>query len=171
MEFIELWLKTLHDYPITSLNATLYNTKGFWYLFDTHKGAATDFSWSPLIDLNFELGYNDETNQDLREQNIDQMQAGIYLTYQDHLFPQLMVLDCIPFYFWLFVLCIFVLLIRRDRPTLISLAGIFGVIVTAFAGPVADGRYLFCLQLIAPILFAFIFNRSATETDEAIPES
>jgi hypothetical protein len=80
------------------------------------------------------------------------------------------VLECIPFYFWLFVLCIFVLLIRRDHPTLIAIIGIFGVVVTAFAGPVTDGRYLFCLPLIAPILFAFIFNRTSTETEVVIPE-
>jgi hypothetical protein len=81
-----------------------------------------------------------------------------------------MLINCIPFYFWLFLINGFILLIRRDWKTLVSLAGILGVIVTFFAGPVSFSRYLFCLPLMAPILFAFIFNRPATETDEAIPE-
>jgi hypothetical protein len=171
IEFITLWLNTLRDYPITSLNATLYNTKGYWYLFDAHVSATTDVIFSTARpNANFESIYQDEFNTALSDQFNKSKQASLLNIYKDHLFPQLMVLDCIPFYFWLFVLCVFVLLIRRDSKTLISLAGIFGVIVTIFAGPVADFRYLFCLPLLAPVLFAFVCNQPFPETKPTIPE-
>jgi hypothetical protein len=84
------------------------------------------------------------------------------------LFPELLLYNAIPFYLWVLIGCAFVLLIRRDHKTLISLSGIFGIIITIFAGPAADFRYLFCLPLIAPILFTFIFNRPANEIDASI---
>jgi hypothetical protein len=168
-EFIALWLKTLQDYPINSLNATFYNTKGFWYLFDSYRGSTTDYILYTIPhNAKFDESYNSEYNTNVTEQFRTSTRTRLFEVYKEHLFPKFMLINCIPFYFWLFVLCIFVLLIRRDRPTLISLAGIFGVIVTAFAGPVTDARYLFCLQLIAPILFAFIFKRPAPETELAI---
>jgi hypothetical protein len=170
-EFIMLWLETLRDYPITSLNATLYNTKGFWYLFDSYKGVSTDrIVWSTRPEANFEESYQSEYNTNLAEQFQASKRSQLFEIYKNHLFPALMVIDCTPIYFWLFVLCIFVLLIRRDRKTLVTLAGIFGVIVTALAGPVSEPRYLFCLPLIAPVLFAFIFNRPPTDTEAAIAE-
>jgi hypothetical protein len=169
-EFIDLWLKTIRDYPITSLNATLYNTKGFWYLFNTNKGASTDIIDDALPNVNFEERYNGELYASQREQFSSTIRAQAFNIYREHLFPYRMIFSVIPFYLWLLITCVFVLLIRHDRPTLISLAGIFGVIITIFAGPVADFRYLFCLPLMAPILFAFIFNRPPTKTEVVIPE-
>jgi hypothetical protein len=170
-DFIMLWLETLRDYPVTSLNATLYNTKGFWYLFDSYRGLSTDrIVYDTRAEANFEQKYTSEYNANLAKQFRASTRAGLFNVYKDHLFPESFILNGIPFYFWLFLASIFVLLIRRDWKTLVSLASIMGVIVTIFAGPVSFSRYLFCLPLIAPIIFAFIFNRPSTETEVAISE-
>lgn len=157
--FVFLYLKMFVKYPSAYVSAFLYNTMGYWYLFDTSNARIYGYG------LENRLGYlltDTKPGYDIVHNSyfpmIENLYENLFSMNEYQKFPLLFILCSMALYFWLLVLCGFYAINMKTKQAVIPITFLLSFLITILVGPCTLIRYFFPVISCLPPLFMVTFK-------------
>lgn len=164
--FVSIYFKMFVKYPNYYIKAFLYNTMGYWYLFDTSNaeiyGVGLEYRQGYLL-TDTKEGFDVEHNSHFSI--LENLYENLFSLNEYQKNPVLFILCSMAFYIWAIVLCVFYAVNLKRKQVVFPAVFLLGYIFTIFAGPCALIRYVFPVISCIPPLYVSVFK--SIEKDES----
>lgn len=157
--FISLYFRLFAKYPISYIKAFLYNTMGYWYLFDTSNAEIYGFGLENrqgYLLTDTKQGFGVVHNSHFS--SLENLYENLFSLNEYQKNPLLFILCSMALYIWAIVLCVFYAINLKRKQVLFPVIVLFGYIITMFAGPCALIRYAFPVISCIPPLYVTTFK-------------
>jgi len=161
-KYVKIWANMVRMYPGKALLATLANSVGYWYP-DTSNGPAYVQRYYDFYDVAESLFPSDEymdpywgTYQvsDASRNNAKALDYTVVEALRKA--PVIAQLYSPGFYYWVFLICVLLCILKKRYKMLVPLLVIFVVFLTNIASPVSgEFRYAWPAIICAPVIIAF----------------
>lgn len=153
------WLKMGLEYPGCFLESFLTLNIPYWYLGANTLDAYSNVQYIEIDDMN----RMDRMSYNIQSLSLYKKFAS-YELMEEHAFLK-------PFFsittpFWLLLMSLFVLLVKRQRRMIPVLCPSIFLWITLIAGPVSNFRYVFPIVLIYPCLYMVVFNSIGKQNED-----
>ena len=153
--YLRVYKELIKEYPGEMVKAVLFNTQGYWYIFD--KSACHVYNGHNEPGFGYFLtftadGFGVETKSLLPGLRALNERLFEYDRYEYQNIIPLFLLCSMGLYFWLLVFGVLMAWCRKSRMAALPLFYVFLLVLTVFCGPCVLIRYAFTYMICVPLI-------------------